>query len=155
MKDQQCWRCALLQSNRGICPVFKRDTSAEAGCPLFSSALYQCEICGAHITEEAIISQEEEQNHLMCANCASQPLCGVCVRAQECLFRTDQSCVEPPMITATQRQGNAVIQTQIPNPKRVKMLCVGCPCYSGKDVGEHCFKDLGFGCKNHKTNWRN
>ena len=154
--NRECKRCVLPSLNGGVCPVFNGDTSAETGCPVFSSSLNPCENCGAHIPKGGVIEyDEDEMTHLLCDHCANLPMCQRCGSLNECSFQTDRTCPEPPMQTITQRQGNAIMQTQVPNPKRVELTCAkGCPCYTGLEMGAHCAKQLGCGCNNYKSNWR-
>ena len=154
--NRDCKRCILPSQNGGVCPVFNGDMSAEVGCPLFASQLNPCDACGTHIPKGGIVECDHGQIHLVCGNCANKPLCQRCVSQNTCAFQTDRNCPEPPMITMTQRQGNATIQTQVPNPKRIDLTCAaGCSCYTGLDMGAHCAKQLGCGCDNYKANWRN
>ena len=155
--NRDCKRCVLPSLNNGVCPVFHGDMSAEVGCPLFTTNLNPCDLCGMHIPNGGVIEADLDGNHLLCDECATKPLCHRCIQLHDCVFQTDKSCPEPAMKTITQNQGNMVIQTQIPNPKRVKLTCEAskCPCYTGKEIGQHCAKQLGFGCNKYKTNWRN
>ena len=153
--NRECKRCVLPSLNGGKCPIFNGDTSAEAGCPVFASSLNPCENCGSHIPKGGVIEMDDTGNHLICEQCAALPMCQRCASGNECSFRTDRTCPEPPMQTITQRQGNAVMQTQVPNPKRIDLTCAkGCPCYTGLEMGSHCAKQLGCGCDKYKSNWR-
>ena len=153
--NRECKRCVLPSLNGGKCPVFNGDTSAEAGCPVFASSVNPCAYCGSHIAIGGVIETDDTGIHLICEQCADLPMCQRCVSGNECLFQTDRTCPEPPMETITQRQGNAVIQTQVPNPKRIDLTCAkGCPCYTGLEMGAHCAKQLGCGCDKYKSNWR-
>jgi hypothetical protein len=139
-----------------MCPIFNADMSEQHGCPYFTTELRTCHICGSVILGAGILEADEDIWHEMCQQCASAPRCNTCQR-KDCKFQNDRSCPEPPYIMVQQRQGNAIIQTQKINPKRVQATCAqGCPCFDedGLDDGTFCLSTTGCGCKNYKTNWR-
>lgn len=150
---RNCGKCALKAHNGGICPIFQKEMDDEQGCPYFKLELDTCDICGQIIVNGGIF---QDETHLVCNNCGTGSSCSICVHAHECRFQTDRSCTEPPHIPVQQRQGNMVIQTQIPNPKRIELTCAaGCPCYypEGATEGAHCWKQFNCACKNYKTNY--
>jgi hypothetical protein len=55
----------------------------------------------------------------------------------------------------TERQGNMVVQSQVPNPKRIEATCAkGCPCYKLLDDGTYiCCRQLDVNCENYEINW--
>jgi hypothetical protein len=139
-----------------MCPIFNADMSEQHGCPYFTTELRTCHICGSVILSAGILEVDEDIWHEMCQQCASAPRCNTCQR-KDCKFQNDRSCPEPPYVMVQQRQGNAIIQTQKINPKRVQATCAqGCPCFDedGLDDGTFCLSTTGCGCKNYKTNWR-
>jgi hypothetical protein len=142
-----------------MCPVFNADMSEENGCPLFTTELKLCEVCGSHIFKGAIIAEDDGTYHMTCPQCGTNlNQCATCIQQSQCAFQSDQSCPEPPYVMVQQRQGNAIIQTQRLNPKRIQATCAqGCPCFNedGLDDNLFCLSAVGCGCKNYKTNWRN
>ena len=156
---RSCGDCALKAIKGGMCPVFNADMSEENGCPLFTTELQLCEVCGNHIFRGAIIAEDDGIYHMTCPQCGTNlNQCATCIHQSQCAFQNDQSCPEPPYVMVQQRQGNAIIQTQRLNPKRVQATCArGCPCFNedGLDDGTYCRKQDGCGCNKYKTNWRN
>ena len=155
---RSCGDCALKAIKGGMCPVFNADMSEESGCPLFTAELQLCEVCGNHIFKGAIIAEDDGIYHMTCPQCGTNlNQCSTCIQQSQCAFQSDQSCPEPPYIMVQQRQGNAIIQTQRLNPKRIQATCAqGCPCFNedGLDDNLFCLSAAGCGCKNYKTNWR-
>lgn len=153
----KCDDCAIKSIHNGGCPIFQADMSGKDGCPYFAGDLHLCEICGRPILGSAILDQDEGGGwHEICHNCMTANLCQICCN-QYCAFEQDQSCQEPPYVMAQMRQGNAIMQTQVPNPKRVEATCrKGCPCFNedGLDNGTYCIRRSGDGCRNHRVNWR-
>jgi hypothetical protein len=156
MIERICANCALKAIKGGMCPIFNADMSEQHGCPHFTTELRTCHICGSIILGAGILEADDDIWHEMCQQCASAPRCNTCQR-KDCKFQNDQSCSEPLYVMVQQRQGNAIIQTQTMNPKRVQATCAqGCPCFDedGLDDGTFCLSTTGCGCKNYKTNWR-
>lgn len=153
----KCDTCALVNENK-ICPVFKADMSGQDGCPLFTTELHNCDICGRTIYEKAILQEDQNGDwHELCHNCLNASPCQTCIH-QYCAFQQDQNCQEQPYIMVQQRQGNMIMQTQTLNPKRVEATCrQGCPCFNeeGLDDGTFCKRQSMCGCEKHRINWRN
>jgi hypothetical protein len=143
----------------GMCPVFSADMSDKEGCPYFTSELHLCDVCGNHISQNAIIDNTDDVCHVVCPQCGQGlDMCATCIQYKRCAFQQDTSCPEPPQIMKQMRQGNMVMQTQVLNPKRIEATCrKGCPCFDedGLDSGNFCKKQNGVGCCNYKTRWRN
>lgn len=153
-----CGKCAYKALQDGKCPVFGREMPAETpGCPIFSTTMTKCALCGNIIMSQPIIDYDRDGNtHIICRNCLSATPCETCTRANVCYFQTDHTCQEPPFIMREVRQGNMIMQTQVMNPKRVMATCAKCECFNedGLDTNTFCRKQEGCGCKNQKTNWR-
>ena len=146
-----CGKCAIRREQDGLCEIFHRAVDAtEQGCPLFTTEVLTCDVCGNRIipASNLVIQTGEAGPALLCFDCATGA-CNVCIHAQECRFQTDQSCPEPPFIVETVRQGNAIMQRQVPNIKRIKITCSDCPCYS-PDSDAFCSKQQNIKCVNHK-----
>lgn len=153
-----CGKCTYKALQDGKCPVFGREMPAETpGCPIFSTTITKCALCGNIIMSQPIIDYDRDGNtHIICRNCLSATPCETCTRANVCYFQTDHTCQEPPFIMREVRQGNMIMQTQVMNPKRVMATCAKCECFNedGLDTNTFCRKQEGCGCKNQKTNWR-
>lgn len=157
--ERVCANCALKTLKGGMCPIFNADMSDEQGCPMFCSELTLCDVCGAVIPTGGTIQKDEESDEyvILCAQCSAAPLCATCRYHSGCRFEKDTSCPEPLYIMVQHRQGNAIIQSQQLNPKRVQATCAqGCPCFweDGLDDGNFCLGKIGCGCKTYKLNRR-
>ena len=156
--ERKCGDCALKALRNGMCPIFNMDMEGESGCPYYTTELQLCEICGDIVPKGGYIQEDNGQLHLMCHECATGHPCRSCKIVQECRLTQDETCREPLYVMVQHRQGNAVIQTQQLNPKRVQATCAdGCKCYrpEGLEDGYFCWKQTGCGCDNHQFNWRN
>lgn len=153
-----CGECAYKALQDGKCPVFGREMPAKtSSCPIFSTTITKCALCGNIIINHSIIDYDQDGNiHLICHNCLNATPCETCTRANVCYFQTDHTCQEPPFIMHEVRQGNMIMQTQVMNPKRVMATCAKCECFNedGLDTNTFCRKQEGCGCKNQKMNWR-
>ena len=102
---------------------------------LTKSNIVQCELCSQYILlNTAIIMIDEDkpdENITICPNCyAKFGTCETCIFKNGCLFETS-SIPLPKMVMKTFRQDNTIIQTQVPNPDRIKETCmVGCGCWN-------------------------
>ncbi len=157
---RKCADCALKALKGGMCPIFQADMSEENGCPMFQTELSYCDVCGQPIPIGGILQYDEEHECYarLCGQCGAAPTCATCHYHDGCRFEKDTSCSEPPYIMVQQRQGNAIIQSQQLNPKRVQATCAqGCPCFweDGLDDGNFCLGKIGCGCKTYKLKWRN
>ena len=159
MIDRSCGQCALKTLKGGMCPIFNADMSEERGCPMFCSELTICSVCGSVIPTGGTIQEDTDRGDyaILCAQCTSAPLCATCRYHDGCRFEKDTSCQEPPYVMVQHRQGNAVIQSQQLNPKRVQATCAqGCPCFDeeGLDSGDFCMGKIGCGCRTYKLKRR-
>ena len=82
-----------------------------------------------------------------CQRCfAAMDTCGACIHGAKCEFETNPSPL-PKQVQKTIRQGNAVLQTFVKNPDRIRELCLyACPCF---DEENGCGKEFGY-CPNYK-----
>ena len=131
MKIRFCGSCALWQHNNGICPYFRQKFEKdEGGCPMFTSEVCTCDICG-NITVNPIIDVTDENHlHYICESCSAKSgTCATCKCGGDCLFENDPSSL-PKFIKKEIRQGNMIAVTDIPNPERIRQTCQkGCPCF--------------------------
>jgi hypothetical protein len=129
-----------------MCPVFSADMSGKEGCPYFTSELHLCDVCGNHISQNAIIDNTDDVCHVVCPQCGQGlDMCATCIQYKRCAFQQDTSCPEPPQIMKQMRQGNMVMQTQTRNEEREKKFCHSCICWS-EECG--CLKNFNIGCIN-------
>lgn len=157
--ERRCADCALKAIKGGMCPIFNADMSEEHGCPYFTTELKVCSSCGNLALNQTFLQYDEERNNyaLLCAECGNASPCVTCRYHDGCRFEKDTSCSEPPYIMVQQRQGNAIIQSQQLNPKRVEATCrQGCPCFweEGLDDGNFCLGKMGCGCRSYKLKRR-
>ena len=138
--ERKCGQCALKALKGGLCPIFNKDMSNEDGCPYFTTSPRSCEICGVLLPKGGVIENIDNSCHTFCENCATDTSCKTCLKSYECKFRTDKTCQEPLYVTVQQRRGNAIIQSQIQNPRRVQATCAqGCPCFNEEGLDDNTF----------------
>ena len=146
MIERTCGRCAYMQHNSGVCPLFNQSFSPEEpGCPKFTSTVHSCEVCGS-LTDLPIISiDKDHSNHAWCENCDRLKYsCAICVEGNTCSFKNDPSPI-PLTIQKEVRQGNMIMVTDAPNPERIRQTCMkGCPCF---DKENGCLKQFNT-CEN-------
>ena len=157
--ERMCANCALKTLKSGMCPIFNADMSDERGCPMFCSELTICSVCGSVIPTGGTIQEDIDRGDyaILCAKCTSASLCATCRYHDGCRFEKDTSCQEPLYVMVQHRQGNAIIQSQQLNPKRVQATCAqGCPCFDeeGLDDGSFCLGKIGCGCRTYKLKRR-
>lgn len=147
----KCGTCVLQTLKRGVCPIFNVKTDEDDCCPYYCETLNPCELCGTHILNGAIIEIDEMGNsHQFCGKCGNLDPCQLCQEATECVFDSDTSCSEPPIVTVTQQNGNIRVQSQQINPKRIEATCAkGCNCYIPNEE-YHCLRKLGTGCSKYR-----
>lgn len=122
-------KCANCKVRSIACPFTKLPKPPQDGCPLFTSNLMYCALCGQPIIGDATFDVTEDATYPLCANCAHSTGCSICAHT-DCRFQTDATCAEPPYIMTQERHGNAIFQHQSINPKRVEACCPTCTCYN-------------------------
>ena len=146
-----CDNCALRTIQNGICPIFNRNMEGERGCPYFTKEIQKCENCGTIVPKGGFW----ENNHFLCAECATGSPCKICKYLNSCALTQDQTCGEPLYISVQQRQGNMIVQTQKLNPRRIQLTCAkNCPSFrkEGLEDGTFCWKQLDCGCERKSSN---
>ena len=107
------------------------------------------QICGdchrslQNLTTDGVIaiSRNGKKAKALCLSClASYNTCAKCKNNITCAFQS-YSGPEPKIINQTIRQGNMVMQTQVPNPAIVEKTCGKCLC-SYEDLG--CMRQQGY-----------
>lgn len=87
------------------------------------------------------ISRNGKKSKLLCASClAALSTCARCKNNITCSYQS-YTGPEPKIINKTIRQGNMVMQTQIPNPEVVDKTCGKCLC-NYTDLG--CMRQQGY-----------
>lgn len=87
------------------------------------------------------ISRNGKKSKLLCASClAALNSCARCKNYTTCSFQS-YTGPEPKIVNKTIRQGNMVMQTQIPNPEVVDKTCGKCLC-NYPDLG--CMRQQGY-----------
>ena len=87
------------------------------------------------------ISRNGKKAKALCLSClASYNTCAKCKNNITCAFQS-YSGPEPKIINQTIRQGNMVMQTQVPNPAIVEKTCGICLCRY-EDLG--CMRQQGY-----------
>ena len=110
---------------------------------MYKSYVDFCELCGNAILSGGIIDTNTAQPYLICDNCEQYlHTCASCLSSSSgCAFEQDPSPI-PKIIMKEIRQGNAIIQQTVKNPKRIDETCKK-KCF--------CF-DENFGCL-RQNNW--
>lgn len=147
-----CAKCALADLRQNKCKLTSRTIVPTADfCSSFADHPCICEICGK-ITMSPLLETYNDNTYVFCHKCSDAiSTCNGCANAdpQLCAFQTDPSAL-PLYKTVTQRQGNIVTQTQIPNPERQAQTCaLGCKCWDAKD--KVCNKEENI-CANYTVN---
>lgn len=107
------------------------------------------QICGdchrslQNLTTDGVIaiSRNGKKAKVLCASCfAALSTCAKCKNNTTCAFQS-YSGPEPKIINQTIRQGNMIMQTQVPNPAIIEKTCGKCLC-SYEDLG--CMRQQGY-----------
>lgn len=107
----------------------------------------KCEYCGLENPQLIFTLFDEDRVVSACPNCAQfYNTCRLCANSVNCEFETNPSPL-PKQVMQTIHQGNMTMQTVIPNPERIKVLCADCPCRS--EDATFCCKAVAGTCKNY------
>ena len=146
--DKYCKTCALRNPSAPKCQLTGLNIHPnDPACAHYVTSLVECGICKTKLAEGQVIDATNPADvFYICKNCEEKlGTCATCEKARNCLFETDPSSL-PKMIPQTIRQGNAVMQTQVKNPERVKITCKEkCACYNAemgclREVSQCCDK---------------
>lgn len=144
--NPRCGKCGHYKNN--ICLLTNLEVDKNDLCRNYTESPYICEICGNHLTLKKVIFTYGQNNpfHMICPTCISFiNTCQTCKSVNTCKFVEDQTISEPPYIMKQNvieqlRQGPAIIQQQVKNPKRINLTCkVNCPCF----INEQCNRENG------------
>jgi hypothetical protein len=104
-----------------------------------------CAICQNYIVGHSFLEKTKDQYIEICGKCArALSTCAGCKYAN-CEFQENPDPL-PKTIMKQFRQGNAVVQTTVMNPERVKKFCEPCPCFNKEDYA--CDKEFNC-CDRH------
>ena len=148
-----CKTCALYNPEHSFCTLNSRKVNEETDfCSKHASQdkIGKCAICGQLFLRPGILEEITEDNWIeICHQCSSQfGTCAMCQNHDNCKFTEASYRPDlPPFVMTTQRQGNMVIQQQVPNPERIKTICqTECKCwYEGG-----CARNIAQTCGNYK-----
>ena len=139
--NPKCAKCGHYQM--GQCLLTGETPNDTALCYNYTESPYICELCGKHLTNELVnyVFGNQTLHHLVCINCLQKMYsCETCECGNTCKFEQDHTVPEPTYVMQQIRQGPAVIQQQVKNPKRINLTCrVNCPCF----INEQCCKEIG------------
>lgn len=131
-----CKTCALYDAQNNFCVLHQKRTIEHDFCSKHTTTLYHCDCCKKPFLEPAVINQEEKEIKILCPTCTERAhTCALCENNASCKFQ-DPS-IEPNipiMVMKSIQRGPAIMQTQIPNPERMKRVCVDCTCFD-EEIG--------------------
>jgi hypothetical protein len=91
--------------------------------------MVKCDYCGRQVQPVVIT-----EGRGACIECAKYfGTCYMCRNCSACQFENNPSPL-PKVVSRTIQRGNAVIQTQVRNPERVKQFCFPCKCFDMDDL---------------------
>ena len=134
MENKQCANCAYHNKNVHGCVRTQTHVQDTDSCSYYTNSPTICAACGKYIIGSSFLEQVKEGQYVeLCAQCAKAiSTCAGCTNGIRCAFEEDPSPL-PKIVPHTVRQGNSIIQTQIQNPERVRLLCEKCPCWDTED----------------------
>ena len=151
--NPKCGKCKHHQS--GQCLIIDTPTDNDWFCAHYTESPLICEICGNHLLNYQVFLSPGQQSpyHITCENCSKAiNSCNTCRNANICKFDQDNTIPEPAYVMQQVRQGPAIIQQQVKNPKRINLTCAtGCSCY----VNGECIKSNGNSCEKYVCSVKN
>ena len=139
--NPRCEKCG--HHKHGHCLLKDEAVRSTDLCQHYTESPYICELCGRYLSYEGVnyTYGDKTKHHLVCISCFSiLYTCQTCKCANTCNFEQDSTVPEPAYVMQQMRQGPAIIQQQVKNPKRINLTCkVNCPCF----INEQCCKEIG------------
>ena len=128
-------KCALIGPD-GICLMTRQKAVENCHCPFYcATEIPVCGKCGTPNLDPFLIENANGEYVNMCGNCQKRRgTCVWCVKANKCMLQEYDGPL-PKMVMRRIQQGNAVIQTQIPNPEVISATCHFCECWDGEGCG--------------------
>ena len=144
MLKKRCKTCLIADKQQSVCGLTELPINLEKDyCPQHKTEFYTCEMCGKPILSGIFIEMIEDKPHIYCERCnMAIGTCATCTEITDCRFETDSSCPLPPIVVKTIRQDNAIVQMQVRNEEREKIVCPSCKCWNG----EECNRQSSVGC---------
>ena len=133
MPEKNCANCAYYNPTQSTSVLRQAKTEAEDFCSKYTTEPIVCATCQSYIIGSSFVEKIPNGWIEICANCAKAlSTCAGCKHGAYCAFEQDPSPL-PKIVTQTLKQGNAIMQTQVPNPERIRLLCEKCSCFSIED----------------------
>ena len=134
MENKQCATCAYHNKNVQGCVRTQTLVQETDSCSYHTKEPAVCGVCGKYIIGASFLESTGNNRYLeLCAQCVKAiNTCAGCKNSTRCAFEEDPSPL-PKIVTQSFRQGNTVVQTQVRNPERVRLLCENCPCWDIND----------------------
>lgn len=141
-----CKNCALRNPNAPKCQLTGLDIQrGDTGCAHYVTHLDECGICKSKMPRGQLVDVTNPADiFYICPKCEEKiGTCVTCEKSRFCSFESDSSTL-PKVTMQTIRQGNAVMQTQVRNPERIKITCAkNCACYDA-EIG--CLREEAMCC---------
>ena len=133
MTDKNCATCAYYNPNQKGCILLKVPREEDDYCSSHSTNPGVCATCRRYILTTGFLTKGQEGEWIeICAQCAKVlSTCAGC-KNQTCEFRENPDPM-PQTVIQQIRQGNAIMQTTVENPERVKKFCHGCHCWNSEE----------------------
>ena len=147
-----CKTCAIADPTQSVCQLHHMKVNLDKDfCSKHTAAglLNTCAICGQAFVGSGLLEHKSEDTWVRyCHSCQSKfGTCAMCQNYDNCKFMEQSYRPDlPPFVMTTQRQGNMVVQQQVPNPERVKAICqTECKCW----YEEGCARNIAQTCENY------
>ncbi len=140
-ENKICGKCAYHDPRAGICVLRKCQVTDSDYCSSYTNTPTVCATCQTYILGRAFLHETRNGYIEVCERCTrALPTCAGCINGAHCAFEEDPNPM-PKVVMQTIRQGNAVMQTQVRNPERVKLFCEKCSCWDSEDKA--CNREFG------------
>lgn len=151
---RNCGKCTWYDKSRSVCRIFNLETDAEKDvCFSFASEALVCPICGREFPRKFGVVEVKDNDYceIICKECADKMgTCFTCKHKEGCLMSENPEHI-PPYVVKTIRQGNMVMQRQVPNEELINKTCKsGCACCIPEDYGSGCGRNLNSTCGNYE-----
>lgn len=134
-----CQNCVHYDKSQSACLLYRVHKKETGYCDEhLTTYTAECHLCRQPIAKDVYYLLENGEFYPCHPECAANSVsCQFCKKFCNCNFKNPNYMPEIPiMIDQTVRQGNMVMQTQAPNPERLK-ICKECHCYHN----DTCFRD--------------
>ena len=132
MPEKNCANCAYYNPTQSACVLRQAKTEAEDFCSKYTIEPMVCATCRSYIIGSSFVEKTSNGWIEICANCAKAlSTCAGC-KHQTCEFRENPDPM-PQTVVQQIRQGNAIMQTTVENPERIKKFCHECVCWNSEE----------------------